>query len=899
MAEQDVFAFLEDAHKVKVTPKPWMTSGEFKFELVTTNTLPYIIDLCIASKQYSLDLETTGLDNRVYDGETVCKIVGICLSPDGKAGYYIPIRHKGEGEKHNISYTLVKSEMLRLINSNSIAIFHNGKFDQEFLQFCGGEPMGEWDQPKKWEDSMILAYLWDSRMKRKGLKLLSGEYLQMEMIELEELFPEDQRKIGRLDFSTLDPSQEYVIWYACSDAICTFRLKDRFYPEVMDRGDGTTSQSGIYNIEKGCIAAIRWIERTRVLMDHEKTKDLIRLGQKEWFDSLEEVYKTASEILGRDLRPGYYRLMRGDVDTQPPAYPTCKFDPNEVSPKYMDQVNRARGASAKNYLDPLGPNDKIQTVTKQVLKLAKPPEKGPHKNEERQKPSKEMEPVEFPVVYDVLVAEKLGLLLRELQVPGLVATEKSGQVATSAEELDRVLEEVGDKFPFAAKVKRFRETAKALGTYLLPILEDSDKYHTLKPNFESLSADTGRFTAPASKHPEIDGGTSFPFHGTPSTYDPKRPECLGRIRECIIPRPGKFIVALDFAGEELRIVTNLSCEPLWLNEFFRCSSCSLVFDRGDGKTTPKAPPHFCPKCGSDKIGDLHTLTALNVYGPDSIKQPNWKDLRQNGKTCNFALAYGGSGHAVCAATGCHREEGYRIKDQFDKTYTGLRTWWDTMVAFAKRYKCIVTSFGRRYPLPDIDHELGGFRAKAERNAVNGPVQALGADMIKLAMFLVYKECKARSWLEKVHMLLTMHDELVFEIDYDIIEEAIDTFIPIMTSNQAIIRQNWPVPFTSDVELGKDYTVKWDLQKIAKSGEWPEELKGLFPKRQAQTAKPREDVQGSKSTETKDEKTYKVEKWGPGEMERMAAYIAEKGLPEKVLGPDGEDFTVFLKRAWET
>ena len=50
---------------------------------------------------------------------------------------------------------------------------------------------------------------------------------------------------------------------------------------------------------------------------------------------------------------------------------------------------------------------------------------------------------------------------------------------------------------------------------------------------------------------------------------------------------------------------------------------------------------------------------------------------------------------------------------------------------------------------------------------------------------------------------------------------------------------------------------------------------------------------------KDEKTYKVEKWGPGEMERMAAYIAEKGLPEKVLGPDGEDFTVFLKRAWET
>jgi hypothetical protein len=77
------------------------------------------------------------------------------------------------------------------------------------------------------------------------------------------------------------------------------------------------------------------------------------------------------------------------------------------------------------------------------------------------------------------------------------------------------------------------------------------------------------------------------------------------------------------------------------------------------------------------------------------------------------------------------------------------------------------------------------------------------------------------------MLITMHDELVFEIDKTILKDAIDVLVECMAFNPVIMKRNWTIPLTVDVELGHDWTVPWDLNKIKKSGKWPEDLKGLF------------------------------------------------------------------------
>lgn len=802
--------FLFQAQEVKVEPKSWMKDETYQFILVTDQTLKDCIDACIESGLYSLDLETTGLDNRVFDGETKDKIVGVCLSPDGKRGYYLPLRHK---EGANISWSHFKSEMLRLIESDARAIFHNGKFDQEFLQFCGGAPIGEWDKPQKWEDTLILAYVENTRRKSKGLKALSKELLGMEMIEIKELFPSNKRK-GSLDFSTLDPSWEPVLWYTASDAICTYKLYEVISPAVLDPSGEGDSKS-VYYLEKACVTATRWMERARIMTDQDKAKELIQIGQREWLGCLEEVYSSASDLLGRDIRPFFFKIMSGLTEEAP----TARFDPEDTSVFYMDKVDQAKREASRLSLD------NKEVITKTVPSLI-------DKNK--------TENVDFLLSYDILSPEQLGLLMRELKVPGLKLTEKSGQVKTSKDELNRVLDKAGDQFPFAKKIQRFREVGKALSTYLFPLVEDCHTDHTVKANFNAHRVDTGRFSAPSSRRPKLDGGTRFPFHGTPSTYDPNRPECLARIRECIISRPGKILAAIDYAGVELRIATNFSQEPLWVAEFFRCSKCSTTFDRGDGTGTPTPPPPFCPKCGSDKIGDLHTLTGLSIYGQQAIKRKDWKALRGNAKATNFALCYGGSGKAVSRATGVDDEEGGRIKQKFDSTYKGLKAWWSRQHKYARKHGFVLTAFGRKYPVPDIKlpridpqtgRKNGAFIAKAERNSVNGPIQGTSADITKLAMSLVYKECAKRGWLEKVHMLITMHDELVFEIDKDILSEAIDVIVECMAFNPVIIKKNWSVPLTVDVELGYDWMVPWDLNHIRKSGEWPDELKDLFNKEQ--------------------------------------------------------------------
>ena len=794
----DFFDSLEAAARPHVERKPWMKNCTMT--LVSEATITAVIDECIAAGEYGLDLETTGLDNRVFNGRTVDRIVGVCLSPNGVKGYYIPILHINHPDKC-VSTTVAHRELRRLTSSNARALFHNAKFDQEFLQFNGwGEPLGEWDKPTSWDCTLILSYLRNTRERNKGLKHLSKVELNMEMIELDELFTADELKKHGKNFSVLDPEWGPTLWYACSDAICTYRLKQKLHPEAIDPRDGLPSQMPLYRIEKLCVAATRWMERLRVPIDRDKVAELIRLGQREWFPALGDVYSEASKALGRDITPGYFRILETD--------PKLRFDTDIVVPGIMDRVDVARTAADQRKIDPVEFDGKggvrVKSIRKRVPGIID---------------KKVAQDVEFPLVYDVLKPEELGLLLRELGVSGLKATEKSGQIQTSADELDRVVEEAGEDFPFIAKVKRFREVAKAISTNLMPLYEYTDLSRSpdsrVKVNFEAFKVDTGRFSTPGREGKAGFTGTiPWNLQSVPAGYDPRRPECSTRLRECIRVQKGRILFAIDYSGEELRVVTNLSGEPLWVTEFFRCSGCDHQFDRGATiPPPPDPPPPFCPKCGSDKIGDLHTLTALAVYG-EGIKADKemFKQRRKEAKAVNFGLCYGGGGSAVQRATGCAKEEGWRIKRQFDKTYNTLFAWWKTQHEYARKTKHVLTAFNRRYPLPDIDSADDGFRAKAERNAVNGPVQGTGADIMKFAMGLIYLECKRRGWLNRVRMIITIHDELVFEIDEDLVAEALPV-IKYLMLRKVIEKMPWRVPLTCDIEAGYDWTVPWNITEM--------------------------------------------------------------------------------------
>jgi len=791
----------------KVEQKPWMLKTHM--ERVTADTLDRVVDECIAAGMYGFDLETTGLDNRVFysdDGSpyTVDKTVGYCLAPSEDKGYYIPVRHRdpktGNMAAANVPMRLVLPALQRLVNSPARAVFHNAKFDQEFLQHEVMGGLGEWDDPDKWDDTFILAYMRDTRERNKGLKHLSNVELQREMIELTELFTPEEQKAGGLNFGNLDPTWEPTTWYACSDAMCTLGLRRVLYPQVNDPDAHKNEQRTLYKIEKSCVSATRWMERCRIPIDRPKVGELIRIGQREWFTCLVDVYAEINKALSRDARPKWMLVMQ--------EHPTLRFDPECVQPSYMDSRETAMAHA--------GVEDNRLTE-KSVPMLTDP---------------RKQETVAFPVTYDVTIPEQLGLLMRELGVRGLRATEKSGQVKTSKDELERVIEETGDEYPYMGKIRRFREVAKALSSNLFPIWLDTSPERSpdgrIRVSFNAHKVDTGRFSTPTPREEaRFTGQVRWNLHSIPATYDKKKPECMRRMREIIRVTDDKVLYAIDYSGVELRIVTNLSGEPKWIEEFFRCSECDTKFDKGQG-TQP--PPHFCPKCGSDKIGDLHTLTAISIYGEAAKDAPDFKHKRQSSKALNFAMCYGGGGSAAQRAVGVEKEEGWRIKNQFDKSYTGLRRWWGKQHETARRWTYVRTAFGRKYPLPDILNTDSGFRSKAERNAVNGPVQGTSADIMKLAMVLIYREFKKRGWLRRAKAIVTIHDELVFEVDGDIAEEMVDVTVPLMVE-KTVAPLGWLVPLKVDIEFGQDWLVPLNLIELEHGKKpWPEKWARMFPRR---------------------------------------------------------------------
>jgi hypothetical protein len=391
-------------------------------------------------------------------------------------------------------------------------------------------------------------------------------------------------------------------------------------------------------------------------------------------------------------------------------------------------------------------------------------------------------------------------------------------------------------------VKRFREVAKALGNVLFNLYRDTDPLRSpdgcVWANFNSTKVDTGRFSTPTPRNKKVfHGQVNWNVQSTKAYYyNPKDPppDCVYRQREVIASRPNYTLFAIDFSGVELRIVTNISGEPKWLAEFFRCSSCDHRFERGT------LPPPFCPNCGSDKIGDLHSLTTVGIYGERVKEDPKlFKLKRQIGKIVNFLLCYGGSGMAVMHATGVDEDEGWRIKRQFDKTYKGLLRWWGDQEKTAKKQLYVTTAYGRKYPVEDIIHENKRFRSKAKRNAVNGPVQGSSADIMKLAMGLLYRKFKEKGWIRRgpglpdlVRMTITIHDELVFEVHDSIVSEAIPVIEHVMCV-ETVKNLGWIVPLKVDIEFGDNWTVPNNLTEMTYNqggGSWTPRLRALFPDR---------------------------------------------------------------------
>jgi hypothetical protein len=201
-------------------------------------------------------------------------------------------------------------------------------------------------------------------------------------------------------------------------------------------------------------------------------------------------------------------------------------------------------------------------------------------------------------------------------------------------------------------------------------------------------------------------------------------------------------------------------------------------------------------------------------------------------------------------------------------------------------------------MPDIKSKEFSLRSKDERKAVNSPVQGTSADITKIAMSLIYENVKKRNWFDKLMMILTVHDEIVFEIHKDIIGEAIPLLCDIMVRNKALQNKNWIVPLTVDVEIGKDWSVPYDLKELREGKGEDEFLVNAFKVDHSGQPKPKVLNETTLSTEqeekTKHYEIYELNELSYSEADRLSEWIKLNTGKDIKIMYQGRDVSILLK-----
>jgi DNA polymerase I len=336
------------------------------------------------------------------------------------------------------------------------------------------------------------------------------------------------------------------------------------------------------------------------------------------------------------------------------------------------------------------------------------------------------------------------ILFEKLQIPVLRKT-PTGQPSTAED----VLEELADGYELPRLILEYRGLAKLKSTYTDKLPEQIDA-HTgrVHTSYHQAVAATGRLS---STDPNLQ---NIPI---------RTPEGR-RIRQAFIAPPGHVLMAADYSQIELRIMAHLSGDATLLRAFAE--------DR-----------------------DVHQATAAEVLGKpiDTITA----EERRSAKAVNFGLIYGMSAFGLAKQLGIDRGSAQRYVDLYFDRYPGVKAFMDRTREQARELGYVETVRGRRLYLPDIRSRNRQLQQYAERSAINAPMQGTAADIIKLAMLRVERECAQRAL--PARLIMQVHDELVLEVAIDAVAAT-----STMLREQMAAAETLAVPLKVDIGTGANW-----------------------------------------------------------------------------------------------
>jgi DNA polymerase-1 len=345
------------------------------------------------------------------------------------------------------------------------------------------------------------------------------------------------------------------------------------------------------------------------------------------------------------------------------------------------------------------------------------------------------------------------VLFGKLALPttGLEKT-KTGRYSLTA----GVLERMSNQHQIIALILRHRQLTKLKSTYVdaLPALVNptTGRVHT---SYNQIGAATGRLS---SNDPNL--------QNIPTRTDEGR-----EIRRGFVAAPGHVFVAADYSQIELRVLAHVTQDPNLVQAFLEDQ-------------------------------DIHAATASQLFNVPISNVS--KNQRRIAKMTVFGVIYGISAFGLAARTDLSRTEAQQLIDALFARFPGLRGYIDSTLEEGRIQGYVHSLFGRRSYMPELKSS-GPRRQAAEREAINAPIQATAADIMKIAMIRVDDELRRRKL--KTRMLLQVHDELIFEVPHDEVDEVVALVCEQMEGAYPDLR----VPLKVDVEQGPNWEEMHDVE----------------------------------------------------------------------------------------
>ena len=348
--------------------------------------------------------------------------------------------------------------------------------------------------------------------------------------------------------------------------------------------------------------------------------------------------------------------------------------------------------------------------------------------------------------FNINSTQQLGIILFEkLGLPVQKKTRKKTGYSTDVE----VLTTLANHHELPKQVLRHRTLSKLKSTYadaLMGLIHpETGRIHT---SFNQTVTATGRLS---SSDPNLQN-------------IPIKTEEGKEIRKAFIPKSGWKMLSADYSQIELRILAHYSKDKILRNAF-------------------------------EEEEDIHTRTASEVFQvfPSFITE----DLRRQAKIINFGIIYGMSPFGLAKALNISQKMAKAYIENYFGRYKGVKTFIDQSIENTRKSGQTTTLLGRIRLLPEINSKNVNERRFAERTAINTPIQGTAADLIKVAMIHVDKELKSQNM--KTAMLLSVHDEIVFEVP----PEEVDTASALIKEKMESV---WDlnVPLKVNIEVGNNW-----------------------------------------------------------------------------------------------